>query len=260
MKKLLFLGAVLSLVLAPGVFAQPRFQQVIEVQVKPGHEDSYEGYLKKIVDAADKIGSPVSWSTFSVAVGKSGSTYRLALGFDEWAERDKWQGGRGTLVRAFGEQEGAKISRAGRAGVASSTSRIWELLEHGTSNPSSSSQPAKFYDVQIRYVRADMIAEYRGLQRRWKAEYEAASQKPSVARWVLRMGEGTGTTFRRTQAFDSWGERDSWNPGRMINEHFGDDAPLLNERRRRAIRKTVHFVSAYRPDLSRRASGSTSNE
>ena len=258
MKKLLFLSIVLSLALAPAVFAQSQFQQVIEVQVKPGHEEAYENYLKKVVEAADKIGSPVQWATFSVAVGKSGSTHRIALGFDKWAERDQWQGGRGTLVQAFGEQEGAKISRGGRAAIASSTSRIWELLEHGTSNPGN--QVAKFYAVQIRHVHSDMIDEYRGLQRRWKAAYEAVSDGPSVSRWVLRMGAGTNTTFRRAQAFDSWGERDDWNVNAILSEHYGDDAQLLFERMGRAIRKTETFVSAHRPDLSRSASGTSSNE
>ena len=65
MRKLLFLMVIVSLVAMP---AAAQFQQLIEFQVKPGHEIAFENYIKKIGEAADKMESPMSWSTFSVAV------------------------------------------------------------------------------------------------------------------------------------------------------------------------------------------------
>jgi len=257
MKKLLLLMVVVSLVAMP---AAAQFQQLIEVQVKSGHEVAYEEYLKKIGEAADETGSPMSWSTFSVAVGKSGSTYRVALPFEKWGERDGWLGVREVLVKAYGENEGTKIYTAGGAHVANISSRIWEVIDDGTANPQTGTEVSPFYEVTIRYVKPEMVAEYRGLLRRFKSAYENAEGKPSVARWVLRFGTGQGTTFRRTQPFDSWSERDGWSPGDLINAQFGADAPLLFERLTAAVWKTEHFVSAYRPDLSRTATSSTSND
>ena len=100
MRKLLFLMVVVSLV---AMRAAAQFQQLIEFQVKPGHEIAFENYIKKIGEAADKMESSMSWSTFSVAVGKPGSTYRVGLLFEKWGDRDAWEGARQVLVEAFGE-------------------------------------------------------------------------------------------------------------------------------------------------------------
>lgn len=257
MRKLLFLMVIVSLVAMP---AAAQFQQLIEFQVKPGHEIAFENYIKKIGEAADKMGSPMSWSTFSVAVGKPGSTYRIGLPFEKWGDRDAWQGGRQLLAEAFGEQEGSKIYSEGGSHVTSSSTRIWEVIDDGTANPQTGTEVSPFYEVTIRWVKPEMVAEYRGLLRRFKSAYENAEAKPSVTRWVLRFGTGQGTTFRRTQPFDSWSDRDGWNPPDIISAQFGPDAPLLFERLTAAVWKNEHFVSAYRSDLSRTATSSTSND
>lgn len=257
MKKLLLLMVVVSLVAMP---AAAQFQQLIEVQVKPGHEIAYENFIKKIAEAADKTGSPMSWSTFQVAVGKPLGTYRIGLQFADWGERDSWQAGRQVLEEAFGEKEGSTIFTEGSSHARSSSTRIWQVVDDGTANPQTGTKASPFYDVTIAYVKPEMVAEYRGLLRRFKSAYENADAKPSVTRWVLRFGEGQRQTFRRTRPFDSWSERDGWNAGDLITAQFGADAPLLFERLTSAVWKSEHFVSAYRPDLSRTATSSTSND
>jgi len=257
MKKMLFSMLVVFLTAIP---AMAQFQQLVEIQVKPGHEVAFETYMKRLVEASDKTGSATIWSTFSVAVGKTGSTYRVGLPFQKWGDRDAWLGVREVLVKAFGEQEGTKIYSEGSANIATSSSRIWEVIEEGTANPQTGTASSLFYEVTIRYVKPEMVAEYQGLLRRFKSAYENDERKPSVTRWILRFGEGQGSTFRRTQPFDSWGERDGWNPGEAITKQFGPDAPLLFERLSAAVWKTEHFVSAYRADLSHTSSSSTSND
>ena len=258
MRKLLFLMVVVSLVAVPAV---AQFQQLVEFRVKSGQELAFENYVKKIKEGADKIGSPTRWSTFLVAVGKDGPTYRVGLLFEKWSERDQWQPPLDILVKAFGEQEGQKIYTSGTSAIASSSSRIWEVIEDGTANPQTvSSELSPFYEVTIRYVKPEMVAEYRGLLRRFKSAYEASDKNPSVTRWALSFGTGNGTTFRRTQPFDKWADRDGWSARAVIAEQFGDDAPLLIERLRSAVWKTEHFVSAYRPDLSRDTAASPSND
>ena len=75
MRKLFVLVPALTLATTTSVLAQARFQQTVEVKVKPGHERAYESYLKKVIEAADKIKSPLGWNTFFVAVGKQSPTY-----------------------------------------------------------------------------------------------------------------------------------------------------------------------------------------
>lgn len=257
MKRVLFGMLVVSLIAVP---AAAQFQQLIEVQVKPGHELGYESFLKKIAEAADKTGSPVSWSTFQVAVGKPLATYRIGLLFNTWAERDSWQAVPQMLAEAFGEQEGMKIFSEGASHMEGSSTRIWEVIDEGTANPQTGTEVAPFYEVTIRWVKPEMVSEYQGLLRRFKTAYENAEGNPSVTRWVLRFGSYENVTFRRTQPFDSWSERDGWNPVDHINAQFGPDAPLLMERLSAAVWKSEHFVSAHRPDLSRTAPAATSNE
>lgn len=257
MKKLLLVVVVALLVAMP---AAAQFQQIVQVQVKPGHEMAYESFIKKVAEAADKTGSSVSWSTFQVAVGKPLGTYRIGLLFETWGERDSWQAVPQMLAEAYGEEEGMKIFSEGASHVASSMSRVWEVVDEGTANPVTITEPAPLYTVTIRYVKREMVNEYRGLLRRFKSAYENADSKPNVTRWVLRVGEGQGTTFRRTQPFDSWSARDDFNAGELIDAQFGPDAPLLFDRMSKAVWKAENFVSAYRADLSRTAPPTTSND
>lgn len=257
MRKAVFLTILVSLAAAPAV---AQFQQLVEIRVKHGQEIAFENYVKKVKEGADKIGSPMSWSTFSVAVGRDGGTYRIGLTFQKWAERDRWQTPLSVLTQAFGEQEGTRIYTTGTSAIESSSSRIWEAIPDGSANPPAvGSSPAPYYEVTIRHIKPEMLEEYQGLLRRFKSAYEASDKKPSVVRWVLRYGTGNRTTFRRTQAFATWAEYDSWNAAEVIGKQFGDDAPLLFERLNNAVTKDEHFVSAYRPDLSRTATATTSN-
>jgi len=252
---------VVSLAIASTSFAQlPRFQEVFEIQVAPVHQKSFETMAMKIKEAADEVGSPMSWTLVQVATGKPSLTYRVVLGFDEWAERDQWGLVEGVLTEAFGEEEAARIHRDGQLGIVSETSRIWELLDDGSSNLDPNAPIANFYQVQIRHVARERVPEYREVQRQWKAAYETASDGPIVARWILRYGENPGATFRRTQPFDTWAELDSPRGPDILIEQFGEEGRRLQlESVGRMYEKTETFVSAYRPDLSRAATSPTSD-
>ncbi len=263
MKKLVLLFVVMSLAIASTSFAQPaRFQQMVQIQVAPVHQPAFENYVMKVKEAADKTESSLNWTTLYVPVGKPEATYRIGLSFDTWAERDQWGTVSAMLTEAFGEDEAAQILRAGRVGIVSQMSRIWERLPDGSSNPRTGGQPANFYQVAIRHVDREMVPEFRSLQRKWKASYEAASNGPSVGRSILRVGPGSGATFRRAEAFDTWAERDAWsgrNPA-LMTEHLGEaEQQLMGATQRRVLEDVETFVSAYRPDLSRLASSPTSD-
>ncbi len=262
MRKLFVLVPALTLATTTSVLAQARFQQTVEVKVKPGHERAYESYLKKVIEAADKIKSPLGWNTFFVAVGKQSPTYRVALSFDKWADRDRWPNGpQEMLAKAFGEQEASRIDREGRLGIESVMIRIWERLHDGSSFPGTGDRLAKFYGVTIRHVKPAMVPEFRSLQRKFKGAYEASREKMSVTRFVLRFGEGQDSTFRLTEPFDTWAEIDGWRNSEIIGEHLGEEEiELVGRTMTAAIWKQERFVSAHRPGLSRAAPGSTTNE
>ena len=260
MKKLALLFVIVSLAMASTSFAQIRFQQVIEIQVAPVHQPAFEDYILKIKEAADKIESPVGWGMYQIVVGKPSPGYRVSLGFNTWAERDQWGTVPDMLTEAFGEQEAARMLRDGRLGIVSERSSIWEYLEDGTSNRRTGNQPVNFVEVTIRHVTREMVPEYRELQRKWKAAYEASSDKPSVTRRILRYGDGAGATFKRNAAFDTWAERDGWRIPEILREQFGEEGNQLNNRTMgRALEAVETFVVARRPDLSRSASSPPSD-
>ena len=232
---------------------------MVEIQVAPVHQQAFENYVMKVKEAADETESPLNWITLYVPVGKPSATYRIGLSFDTWAERDQWGEVSDILTEAFGEQEAAQILRAGRVGIVSQMSRIWERLEDGSSNPRTGSQPANFYQVAIRHIQRDQVPEFREVQRKWKAGYEAASDGPSVGRSILRMGPGSGATFRRSRPFDTWAERDGWGHRDYARATWRGSGSAHRPDYGRVLEDVETFVSAYRPELSRLASSPTSD-
>jgi len=68
----IFRWTALLLTLAVSAIAQTqpaKYQTVFTVNVKPGMTQQYETYVKKIVEAAEKIGDVQNWATFNLTVG-----------------------------------------------------------------------------------------------------------------------------------------------------------------------------------------------
>jgi len=244
---------LLSAVSVPWHTAQAQFQQIIESTLKPGQEPVYESFIKTMVEAANKVGSPVNWLTYRVAVGKNSPTYRLVLPFSRWADRDSWAGARATLVKAYGQQEADRIWGRLATSVQSSSDTIWQRIPEVSANVTPGRQVAKIYQVIVREVRRDRVAEYGTLQRMYTAAYEAAPSKPVVLRSVLRYGPGNDVTFRRTQGFNNWAELDGWNAVAIIQNHYRDEGAITPNQLNRLVVRQERFISVYRPDLSRPA-------
>jgi hypothetical protein len=219
----------------------------------------FEDYIKKIREAADETGAPQNWAAFQVTLGKEGPLYRFALPFAKWGERDQWGSPRGMLVQAFGEQEGMQIFNQGTGAVISTTVRVWELVTEGSGEVPTTVELAPHYDVMIRHVKPEMIAEYLGLLRRFKSAYDAQDKNPQVTRWVLRFGERSGTTFRRAQPLENFAQYDTFNARAVIADHFGADAQMIFDRLNRVVLKTERFISTHRPDLSRATTATTND-
>lgn len=259
MKRLIAIAAV-SFVFLPARFVlgqggPARFQQIVEISVKPGQELVFENYVKKIVAAANKLSAKQTWSTFQVPLGKPGATYRVALGFSKWADRDGWATIPELLTKAYGQQEAERLLKEGGGAVERSVNEIWEYLPDGSSNIGRApSGPPAFSRVTVLRVQPAMAGAYEVLAAKFKAAYEASAEKPVVTRWVLRMGPFSGSTFRRTESFSKWAELDAPAGAQIVQKHYGaqEGAKLGDELRRMTINQQ-EFVSVRRPDLSRPA-------
>jgi len=255
MKKVLVLLVGACLLAAPAI---AQFQQVVEVRVRAGHEVQFENFIKRVRDAADKAGAPQSWAAFQVTVGKAGPLYRIALPFEKWSERDQWGDPRGLLVEAHGAEEGMKLYTEGTSAVMRTTVRVWAMV--GDTPAPSVASLAPHYDVWIRTVKRDQLAEYQGLLRRFESAYASMDENPNVTRWTLVYGEGNGNTFRRTQPIANFAQNDAFDARAVIGKQFGPDAPLLFDRLNSMVVESERFISTHRPDLSRPAGGASSNQ
>jgi hypothetical protein len=253
-------AVMLSLALAPAVDAQG-FTQILEVKVKQGYIQAYEDFVKKLIEGHDKAKSPSLWVGYSVVMGKPGGTYRFVRNFEKWADLDNRMGNMEALTVAFGEKEAQRILTEGRRATESVFDRTYRYLPEATANAPEGGSQAKFYDVTIRTVRRDMSPEYWIVLGKYKEGYEASPRKPIVYRSVLVHGPSDGTVFFRSVPFNTWAERDEFGANQLLADYFGaDEWRSIGDTARKARMGAEHFVSQYRPDLSREPSESPTNE
>ena len=254
--RILASSAALSLVLVATSEAQ--WQHIIETQLKPGQDAEYEALVKAVKEAADKVGSNMNWAVFQVVAGKQTPTYRIVLPYEKWADREGWESALSVLAKAHGEAEAKRMWEKLTSMAVSSTAEIWQGIPEGSANVPTSGSPANFYDVTVRTILRGHADEYRAAQRTFKKAYEAMPTKPVVIRSVLAFGDNANQKFRRAEAFSKFGEMDSFGL-RRLRDQMGEDLDPLVDRLGEIVVNTEHFISAYRPDLSRMTGGTTSN-
>jgi hypothetical protein len=258
-RSLVSVFAVSVLVSAQTVLAQGaapvRFQQLVEISVKPGQELVFENYIKKLVAAGDKVGAKQTWTTYIVTLGKPGATYRVAVGFNSWADRDAWTTIPMILVKAYGQQEAERLMKEGGSATDRSVTEVWENLPDLGTNATAAAAgaPPAFVRVQVTRVQTAMSTAYEGMLAKFKPAYQAAASKPVIGRSVLRMGPFSGSTYRRTQQFNKWSELDAPAGVELLQKHFGAQFPPMIDELRRMIVTQQEFVSTRRADLSRTA-------
>lgn len=247
-----FVALSAQIALAQGT-APVRFQQVVEINVKPGQELAFENYIKKLVAAGDKLGAKQTWTTYAVTLGKPGGTYRVSVGFNSWADRDAWTTIPMMMVKAYGQAEGERLMKEGGSATERSVNEVWENLpDLGTTVAAAAgSPPPSVVRVQITRVQPAMSAAYEALVAKFKPAYQAATGQPGVGRSVLRMGQFSASTYRRTQQYNKWSELDAPNGVALLQKHFGPQfTPMIDELRKMIVSQ-LEFVSTRRADLSR---------
>ncbi len=247
-----FVALSAQIALAQGTGAA-RFQQVLEVNVKPGQELVYENYIKKVVAAADKAGAKQTWTAYSVTLGKPGATYRVALGFNSWGERDGWNTVPAILAKAYGQAEAERLMKEGGSATERSVSEVWENLpDLGTTVAAAAgATPPSVVRVQVTRIQPSMSTAYEALLAKFKPAYQAATGQPGVGRSILRMGQFSGSTYRRTQQFNKWSDLDAPSGVALLQKHFGAQFPPMIDELRKMIVSQLEFVSTRRADLSR---------
>ena len=250
------------LALAGGAFAQtmPRQHiQFVEINVKAGAEGQFEEYIKKIIEAADKVGAPQGWTFAQAAVGASAPTYYVVLEFDKWSERDSWEQIPQLLTTAFGEAEANKLMKVGGEATWGNESRVYSLDEERSWNLDKNAR-SPYYTIMRGKVKPDMVDEYQMVISKIKEAQENAPVKRAGIRRQARFGPSW--EFYSATPLSKWADLDEegnlWE--NLAKTHGETEARLLRKTLRSCYEEREFIVIATRPDLSRQAPSETSNE
>lgn len=254
MKSLRMASLMTAATLSPwGALAQnqpPRYQFVLEVQVKPGANAQHEQYVKKIVEAAKKTPGSPPWLAFQLTSGGPSGLYSYVLQFDKWADRDSWIPPPELLAKAFGAAEAGKIMEAGLAASERSHTSISEFQPNLSSMIDVSPGVAANYLVTRAHVIPGEAADYQlALSKIRAAESKAAGAPRRIARRTI---EGDRFIFTSATPFSSGAERDRWPEFQDFMGASYSEAEIrqILATLTSAIESNDWFVVAFRPDLS----------
>jgi cellobiose-specific phosphotransferase system component IIB len=256
----LVLGLVLSSAFAAPLLAQQGdFTHVTWVTVKPGMTAEFEDYVKKITAGAAKINDPRQITAYSVALGGPQRTYAFARTFKKWADLDADPTIPQILAKAYGDVEGAKISKLGSSAIESSETRVSRTIpELSRAAPSGGGTAAYVFVIRTE-VEPSMARSYRKYLDKLKAAEDKHDPSP-VSRRVSVLGDAQVWTTVR--GFNKWAERDAaMLAGEAMNKAYGEEeARELTDRASGCIRNRTTYVLAHRPDLSRTGTAPTTND
>ncbi len=191
-RKILGAGVfLLVLAFASSALAQasmpPKHLQMITIQVKTGADAQFADYMKKIIEAANKVGAPQGWMTAQAALGANMSNYYVILGFEKWAEKDGWNQVPQMLTKAYGEAEAQKILKMGGDAFWGFDSKVFSLDEERSWNLKAREQ-APFYQLLIGKVKPDMVDQYQMVISQIKEAMEKAPEKQMGIRRSTSVG------------------------------------------------------------------------
>lgn len=237
-----------------------RYQQVYEITVKPGQELVYENYVKKLVAAADKAGAKTYWTSYVVSLGKPSPTYRVALNFSSWADREAWSTIPAMLAKAYGQPEAERLVKEGSSAIERSVIEVWESLPGASANQGSAPAPAgNFVRAQIVRVDPAKASDYEAMTTKFTPAYEAAAGKPRISRWVLRVGANSANTFRRVEQVGKMSDFDGPTGPQLLQKFFGAQWAAMSAELNAMVTFRQEFISARRADLSRTPPATTSS-
>lgn len=262
MKTLARIAMLLSIALVATEVSAQRgpapFQEVVTIDVRPGHRAAWIEYSTKIKEAAAKLGAAQTFEIFHVSIGENLNRFYVVLPFETWADREDWTAVRQLLIRAFGEEEGAAIYQRGTAAeehVQNSVGRY--LPDHSVNVGKSTGQIAPMYQVVQTQVRAHANASYQA----WLALLAKAQSADANRRPITRRVTTQGSSWLYTSAWplDSIGDLDQ-NPGAGTADFYGESAAgRLADMVGDGVVSRTWFVVHYHPNQSYTSGGGTSN-
>jgi hypothetical protein len=261
-KKLLVAGVLLFFCSSTLVTAQSRpadYLEIIEIHVKPGATSGFEDYVKKIVEAAKKVGSEPHWATLQTTLGHNADRYQVIFYFNEWGAMDQWTQLSDLLSKAYGEQEAQKILAMGDQTIASVEDRVYTLLPDHSQKLDQFKGLAPHYFVVETTVKPDMATEFESYLARAKAAAEASEAAPMAIR--RRSLIGPSASYVTALPLTKMGDFDAWpSPLETLTKMYGEREALhLREMRRRCIEEQDIYVLTQRPELSWWMSSPTSD-
>lgn len=249
--------AVLSPLSAQQSAPVAEYVAVTNVTVRPGGFAEFEDYAKKVQAAATKIGLKQRVDAYQVAQGGSIYSYDFVSTHATLAELDSVPSVPSMLLKAYGEIEGNKLLRAGRAQVASTETFVVRMRSEFSTKPKG---VAGVPFVQL--VRAEidpaMLTQYEDYLTKVKAAGDKHAGAPTAIRHSSVFGQSN--VFISALPFATYAEREKWpSPLAILTAAYGEaEARQLQETARRAQKRLDIWVVAYRRDLSRLA-GPTTN-
>jgi hypothetical protein len=233
----------------------PRFLQVITVKVKPSAISEYEDYVKKVIAAAVKVGAPQRVVVYQAVMGAPLGTYMASTPFNKWEEVDTWPSIPVMLNKAYGDLEGTKVLKAGRAAIDSAETNVYSTLTDRSTNPKNFDTPTAFAAVTRTELNPAMAPAYSLMLRKIKKAEEGTPDAPTVIRRA--MIEGPGYVMIASRYFNKFSERSAVpNQGDLLEKVYGDDeARAMNETILQAVAKRDTWVLAYRADMSKLTAG-----
>ena len=208
----------------------------------------YESYMKKFVEAAKKLGDVQPWATFMTASGGPVGEYWVVIPHENWEERDSWTSPYQMLVKAFGEEEAAKLMRIRRTVVAEAHTEERVLLPESTT---TGSEPlANRYVVTRRLIKPGHGRAYRlAISKIWKS----VENVPGAPKIALRgTAEGDRRVFSSTWGFESGADKDKrprYGP-HMSKMYSDEEIDQIFAALNKATLEILWFEVRYRPDLS----------
>ena len=263
----LVLVAVVLVVLAWNLVGQSQaqnkplqFMQVTVTTVRPSAINDYEEFIKKLNAARDKTpGSPVV-AIYAVNLGGPAFTFYQFIGWEKWADREKFPNGGQMLTKVYGQQEAARLQKLQRDAIVNQRSEVFAYNPNGSLNPKVFDPPAAF----INFQRTELQPELAGAYGAALAKLKNAEEKAGDKRTIIRRNEIQGAGFVRYQVVQlaKLSDRDLQNPnaGDSLRKIYGNaEATQVQDILNRAIRNRQQIFLAYRPDLSHPKATGTSN-
>lgn len=236
----------------------PEFVSVVVVKVRPAAVAEFEDYVKKLNAAALKIGLKVRADVYQTAQGGSPFEYNIVSGYPSLEALGDTPTVPAMVMKAYGDAEGAKIMRAGRAAIESVE---FVTLRHQVAWSTKPKAVVGSAFFQLVETEIDPAMEQQYIDYLTKAK--TAGDKFTAAPTTFRHTYAFGSNFVHlaAQPFDTWAERAKWQgPAAPLVAAYGQaEADRLMDVVRRATKSRTIRVVAYRRDLSRIPPGTTTD-